>query len=404
MISDIEETLSVLSRNSRSTTPASRTPTPSFGQINYFGGDTGDNSSVADKHIIPIVTVFDDLKDYLSDSDLSLEYQIARQRRRQKNMKNLNKQKAQLSNILTSKNKLMGQQERVKLPDEEKNTRDEAKEDKFLSEDRNNPFKSPSCSNIFQNAFESQETSLSSKIVVNKKNAETVKNDKNYVNTTKLANEHELGSHKAPLLKNKQGNDFAVRKINSENARSGGGSRGHCAASAPEPDLERQHHGAGSRSGELTEHVNYNTNSLQRRKQIKTASLGNMMEHYEPSNGNSPGKIRPTDSNMNLKHDSKGFATSFTDVFSEVPNSQPKFAEKRLVADYTGSTGSGRPHHSASPGCVPEVELLRQYMGLGDTKPEPGYRQYFQNLREEMTELSLRLMHPNTEYLTFMTS
>ena len=385
MISDIEETLSVLSRNSRSTTPASRTPTPSFGQINYFGGGTGDNSAVADKHIIPIVTVFDDLKDYLSDSDLSLEYQIARQRRRQKNMKNLNKQKAQLSNILTSKNKLMGQQERVKLPDEEKNTRDKAKEDKFLSEDRNNPFKSPSCSNIFQNAFESQETSLSSKIVVNKKNAETVKNDKNYVNTTKLANEHELGSHKDPLLKNKQGNDFAVRKINSD-----GGRRGHCAASAPEPDLERRLNGAGSRGGEQPEHINYDTNSLQRRKQIKTASLGNMMEHYEPSNGNSPGKIRPTDSNMNLKHDSKGFATSFTDVFSEVSNSQPKFAEKRLVADYTGSAGSVRSQHSASPGPVSEVDLLRQYMGLGDTKTEPGYRQYFQNLREAMTELLLR--------------
>ena len=106
MISDIEETLSILSRNSRSTTPASemfgssRTPTPSFGQINYFSmSDLSHkvNKSVSDKHVIPIVTVFDDLKDYLSDSDLSLDYKIALQRRKQKNLKNLNKQALRLS-------------------------------------------------------------------------------------------------------------------------------------------------------------------------------------------------------------------------------------------------------------------------------------------------------------------
>ena len=108
----------MLSRNSRSTTPASRTPTPSLGQFGNFSmsdlGYRNSSDKVSDKHIIPIVTVFDDLKDYLSDSDLSLEYQIARQRRRHKNTKNLNKQ-AQLSNILTHKNKLMGQKEHAEM-------------------------------------------------------------------------------------------------------------------------------------------------------------------------------------------------------------------------------------------------------------------------------------------------
>ena len=110
VISDIEETLSILSRNSRSTTPVSelgygsRTPTPSFGGNFFSAADLGSirDISVADKHVIPVVTVFDDLKDYLSDSDVSLEYKIALQRRRHKNSKNLNKQ-AQLSSLLTSR-------------------------------------------------------------------------------------------------------------------------------------------------------------------------------------------------------------------------------------------------------------------------------------------------------------
>ena len=110
VISDIEETLSILSRNSRSTTPVSelgygsRTPTPSFGGNFFSAADLVSirDISVADKHVIPVVTVFYDLKDYLSDSDVSLEYKIALQRRRHKNSKNLNKQ-AQLSSLLTSR-------------------------------------------------------------------------------------------------------------------------------------------------------------------------------------------------------------------------------------------------------------------------------------------------------------
>ena len=125
VISDIEETLSILSRNSRSTTPVSelgygsRTPTPSMGG-NFFS--VNDLSSVADKHVIPVVTVFDDLKDYLSDSDVSLDYKIALQRRRHKNSKNLNKQ-AQLSSLLTTckSRKLEGDGESNRKPGEELN-------------------------------------------------------------------------------------------------------------------------------------------------------------------------------------------------------------------------------------------------------------------------------------------
>jgi len=124
MMSDIEETLSILSRNSRSTTPASemfssrtptpsfgpemfssRTPTPSFGQ--FYSNSTSDLSgqlprSVSDKHVIPVVNVFDDLKDYLSDSDMSLDYRISLQRRSHKKVRSLNKQ-AQLSSLLAGK-------------------------------------------------------------------------------------------------------------------------------------------------------------------------------------------------------------------------------------------------------------------------------------------------------------
>ena len=118
VISDIEETLSILSRNSRSTTPvselaySSRTPTPSqLGQgFSYSMADlTPRDLAVSDKLVIPVVTVFDDLKDYLSDSDMSLDYKIALQRRRQKNHRNLNKQ-AQLSCFLTTK-KANGQED-----------------------------------------------------------------------------------------------------------------------------------------------------------------------------------------------------------------------------------------------------------------------------------------------------
>jgi len=127
MMSDIEETLSILSRNSRSTTPASdlfnsRTPTPSFGQFSSYS--TSDLSvriprSVSDKHVIPVVSVFDDLKDYLSDSDLSLDYMISMQRRKHKKQKNLNKQ-AQLANFITSKKSTREEQESPKSAEKDK--------------------------------------------------------------------------------------------------------------------------------------------------------------------------------------------------------------------------------------------------------------------------------------------
>ena len=68
-------------------------------------------------------------QDYLSDPDLSLEYQIARQRRKHKNIKNLNKQ-VHLSNILTSKNAIprtnfkLTTQEMAKLTEDKKHNDD----------------------------------------------------------------------------------------------------------------------------------------------------------------------------------------------------------------------------------------------------------------------------------------
>ena len=133
VISDIEETLSILSRNSRSTTPASefgyssRTSTPNLlnGQF-YSMNDlvSVKDRSVSEKHVIPVVTVFDDLKDYLSDSDVSLDYKIAFQRRRQKNCRNLNKQ-AQLTSLLTTK-KVKPQEPQLGFPQVERTTDDKS--------------------------------------------------------------------------------------------------------------------------------------------------------------------------------------------------------------------------------------------------------------------------------------
>ena len=39
-----------------------------------------------DHHVTPIAMVFDELKDYLSESDLSLDYKIARSRSRKKKL------------------------------------------------------------------------------------------------------------------------------------------------------------------------------------------------------------------------------------------------------------------------------------------------------------------------------
>ena len=158
------------------------------------------------------MNVFDDLKDYLSDSDLSIEYQIAKQRhsKRNKNTRNLNKQ-LQVTNI---NKKMMERQGKMLIDEKNHLTRE-----KLLSGDRNNPFKSASCSNIFQNAFESPDTCQPSDELKNKKNAEVVENRQNSVKwgTGKMVNEessHRVEQHKDLLLKNKHENDVAVRKIN----------------------------------------------------------------------------------------------------------------------------------------------------------------------------------------------
>ena len=39
-----------------------------------------------DRHVTPIALVFDELKDYLSESDLSLDYKIARSRNKKKKL------------------------------------------------------------------------------------------------------------------------------------------------------------------------------------------------------------------------------------------------------------------------------------------------------------------------------
>ena len=39
---------------------------------------------LSDQHVTPIAMVFDELKDYLSESDLSLDYKISRSRSRKK--------------------------------------------------------------------------------------------------------------------------------------------------------------------------------------------------------------------------------------------------------------------------------------------------------------------------------
>ena len=142
-----------------------------------------DKKPISDKHIIPIVTVFDDLKDYLSDSDLSLDYRIAKQRRKQKNMKNSCKP-SYLSNPLTSEKKPGEKQERS-----EKKADDESRERDILPRSVTCPPSrsgqdSTSCVNISQN--------------VNWRNGQ-----------------HQSG-HKESLLENEQENDCAVRKINSK--------------------------------------------------------------------------------------------------------------------------------------------------------------------------------------------
>merc|ERR1719461_176688 len=49
-------------------------------------GDYSTKSRDMDRHVTPIAMVFDELKDYLSESDLSLDYKIARSRNKKKKL------------------------------------------------------------------------------------------------------------------------------------------------------------------------------------------------------------------------------------------------------------------------------------------------------------------------------
>ena len=149
---------------------------------------------ISDKHIIPIVTVFDDLKDYLSDSDLSLDYRIARQRRRQKNTKNPSKP-GSLSTLLKSEKKCGEKEEMAKLTNKKCN--DQAKE--ILP-------RSVTCPSIA-----SLDTSVAQRDFISCLNITPSPSPGANV---KSQNGQEKSSDKESLLKNKQENDCSVKKIN----------------------------------------------------------------------------------------------------------------------------------------------------------------------------------------------
>ena len=149
---------------------------------------------ISDKHIIPIVTVFDDLKDYLSDSDLSLDYRIARQRRRQKNTKNPSKP-GSLSSLLKSEKKCGEKEEMAKLTNKKSN--DQVKE--ILP-------RSVTCPSIA-----SLDTSVAQRDFISCLNITPSPTAAANVNSQ---NGQEKSSDKESLLKNKQENDCSVKKIN----------------------------------------------------------------------------------------------------------------------------------------------------------------------------------------------
>ena len=151
---------------------------------------------ISDKHIIPIVTVFDDLKDYLSDSDLSLDYRIARQRRRQKNTKNPSKP-GSLSTLLKSEKKCGEKEEMAKLTNKKSN-------------DQVNQIlpRSVTCPSIT-----SLDTSVAQRDFISCLNITPSPCPGANV---KSQNGQEKSSDKESLLKNKQENDCSVQKINNQ--------------------------------------------------------------------------------------------------------------------------------------------------------------------------------------------
>ena len=423
----------MLSRNSRSTTPASRTPTPSLGQFGNFSmsdlGYRNSSDKVSDKHIIPIVTVFDDLKDYLSDSDLSLEYQIARQRRRHKNTRNLNKQ-AQLSNILTHKNKLMGQKEHAEIREDSLMSVPEAggarRNLMCDKDDKNNPSKSASRRDITRNVFESEETSVFSS---GKKSAEFVKNDKSSINSRTWADDKELASHKEPLWKNKQGDDFPVRKINSSQDEQGASPSGQSLESIMEEktsirdktNVFSRNNGGGHYNtlgsprslGRESLHNKwqqekenscnnfYQTHSLQRRKHIKpTSSLGSLIESFEPKTHKTSCQDKVIKDplfteNQSISNDAtngfNGFATSFSNVVN-CSKIQPKFAAKKTVEDCAKNLNNlPTSTERTKNGNISEIDIIRQYMGFDDgdknQKQACGKKESFKSPHEFRSEI-----------------
>ena len=282
-------------------------------------------------------------------------------------------------------------QEMVKLPRDKKYNDDWLKEQKFSSKDCHNfSSQSASNSNIFQNAFESSDAGKQQKKIL--------ENDKNSVIAgTKIANECKLVSHKESLLKNKQENDFTVRKINNsfdapETVRN---KRGHSEEHSPQdrvsPNrfdteinkedscktvannvsvIQPLHKQTNSRIEDL------NLNSLKRRKELKTASLGNLIENFEENSQKMVRKVFPVDrahnnNNVNSRNDHQvinGFAKSVANVFQQSSTSEHKnnssFAKKKLVSEYNNSTSSNLSSN------ISEIDIIRRYMGFDkvDTK------------------------------------
>ena len=405
VISDIEETLSILSRNSRSTTPASemcfnsRTPTPSFGQINYFSmSDLSQkgHKSVSDKHVIPIVTVFDDLKDYLSDSDLSLDYKIALQRRKHKNLKNLNKQ-AQLSSFLTSKKSKMDTQELPKFQSDKTRNDDNAHQDRHVDLSREYPTRSLTCPNIFNQAQScpdsspqvSPNTAGKDNFVVGTKTFVNISLCENTsTNTNEIPNCREMTSHKEALSKHKQENDCAVKKVNNcsdlRTRRSPSLTRGKSLEPIVEENslrpLSKDHQTPGILKGcdvvkvsgfavegqfsqpissqsdlsnrceaEKFQFINgeSNTGSLKRKKQFRTASLSDLLQESNEKSVNTQ-RINALDPlTFNYPKSSPELpASSFAKSFQATSSKQPVFtrlAVNKSISECNLTQWMGQP-------------------------------------------------------------
>ena len=252
---------------------------------------------ISDKHIIPIVTVFDDLKDYLSDSDLSLDYRIARQRRRQKNTKNPSKP-GSLSTLLKSEKKCGEKEEMAKLTNKKCN--DQAKE--ILP-------RSLTCPSIT-----SLDTSVAQRDFISCLN---ITPSPSPAANVKSQNGQEKSSDKESLLKNKQENDCSVKKINNTgNVKSVRGS--------PEES-------ANTENGNVLKNVNIS--------RIRTCK--------------SEGKFPGSSSSGQVSADRAELASSFSDIFHASSMSAgpiSRAAVNKAVSDCSlglNTASASRPANSA---------------------------------------------------------